>query len=126
MANRNVVAIRLTGSRMKLVFGCSEEKDITKLMEPFIPFVDTLYITKANNWRAAKTSLIEDRLKDFIINKKIAIPVSAAIESAISDSTDKDMICIFGSLFIIGEAREFLLDTFEEKNHHRSAHRFHY
>jgi dihydrofolate synthase/folylpolyglutamate synthase len=95
--------------RLFLVFGCSEEKDISQLLDPLIPLADRIYITKANIRRAAEPGLIKNQLKDIniIINEKI--PVSSAVDAAISEANSNDLVCICGSLFVVGEARERLV-----------------
>ncbi len=102
--------------KLYLVFGCSEEKDIKNVIKEFIKLADKIIITKSDNRRAAKPEMINKAVESLYtddINKKpeieISLPVSKAVKSALYLASNNDLVCICGSLFVVGEARETLL-----------------
>jgi dihydrofolate synthase/folylpolyglutamate synthase len=114
--------------KLILLFGCSEEKDIGQLLRDLAPLADRIILTKANIRRAAEPSMIIDSLdqsklpdNDLKVEKKI--PVSEAVKFALDQATKDDLICICGSLFVVGEAREMLQGVDEGE---MREHRIHY
>ena len=100
-----------------LVFGCSEEKDIQDLIKDLVPKADKIIISQSNNRRAAKPEMIMSAIDQLVGSAiktapaiDVKLPVSQAVKLALTQATKNDMVCICGSLFIVGEAREQLLD----------------
>ncbi len=108
--------------KLILVFGCSEEKDIKNLTEKIFPMADKIILTKANIRRAAEPELILDNIKDTNIEIEVKTPVKRAVDTALGEASAHDLICICGSLFVVGEARVYLLgqdNGLVEKKEHR-------
>jgi dihydrofolate synthase/folylpolyglutamate synthase len=110
---------------LHLVFGCSEEKDIKNLLDGLIPLAEKIFITKANIRRAADPELILEEIKDYNVNKIAVTPVKAAVKNALSEAAEDDLVCICGSLFIVGEARELWSSGLGETKNEK-IHRIHY
>jgi dihydrofolate synthase/folylpolyglutamate synthase len=91
---------------LHLVFGCSEEKDIKSIVQELIPLAQKIYITQADIRRAAKPDFILNQIEDYNLDKIVIKPVSAAVNTAIQQAQKHDLICVCGSLFVVGEARE--------------------
>ena len=108
-----------------LVFGCSEEKDIKSLVLELAPLAKKMIITQADIRRAAEPKMILKQMEDYDLETEIIIPVQAAVKSALSQAQNDDLICVCGSLFIVGEAREM---WYLEKNRNiaEKLHRIHY
>jgi dihydrofolate synthase/folylpolyglutamate synthase len=109
--------------KLILLFGCSEEKDIGELLHDLAQKADMIIISKANIRRAAEPDKINEainqlKLPSNDIRVETIIPVSDAVKFALKQAMKKDLICICGSLFIVGEAREvFLNDDFKQRKH---------
>jgi dihydrofolate synthase/folylpolyglutamate synthase len=105
--------------KMHLVFGCSEEKDIKNLLKDLAPMASRIILTQAGIRRAAKPELIFEQLQMMDIKKwksdeikiETSTPVSTAVENALAKTSNNDLVCICGSLFVVGEAREVLLNN---------------
>jgi dihydrofolate synthase/folylpolyglutamate synthase len=110
--------------KLILVFGCSEEKDIKKLIEPIIDLPNEIILTQANIHRAANPEMIKQEIKKPSIEPKIITSVRSAVELALEHATDNDLICICGSLFVVGEAREYWFGR--DENNDAKGHRIHY
>jgi dihydrofolate synthase/folylpolyglutamate synthase len=93
-------------NNLSLVFGCSEEKDIKGLLNGLLLLTSKIYITQADIRRAAEPDLILEQIKDYPVEKTVIKPVSAAVKTAIEQAEEDDLVCICGSLFVVGEARE--------------------
>ncbi|MCK5560347.1 MAG: bifunctional folylpolyglutamate synthase/dihydrofolate synthase, partial [Thermoplasmata archaeon] len=91
---------------LHLVFGCSEEKDIKSIAHEILPLAQKIYITQADIRRAAEPDLILKQIKDYNLDKIVIKPVSAAVNTAIQQAQKHDLVCVCGSLFVVGEARE--------------------
>lgn len=111
--------------KLSLVFGCSEEKDIKNLLINLLPLADKIYLTQANIRRAAEPEIILENVKNIDVKIKtsniiIKSPVATAVKTALDGADENDLVCICGSLFIVGEARDFLLkndNTITQKKH---------
>ncbi len=108
-----------------LVFGCSEEKNIKNLVSELIPLAKKIFITQANIRRAATPDLILKQIEDYNLEKAVVLPVKSAVNIAQEQADNDDLICICGSLFIVGEARE-LWTKGKDNNSIETVHRIHY
>src|SRR3989337_282039 len=115
--------------RLFLILGIMPDKDIKGIISTLAPIADTVILTRPKTERAASLEMLykeimdlritnyELRMKDSnrkskILNRKLKImlieDVQEACRTAISMSKAGDMLCITGSIFTVGEAREAL------------------
>jgi len=115
--------------RLFLILGIMADKDIKGIISALAPIADTVILTCPKTERAASLEMLykeimdlrvmnyELRMKDSnrkskILNRKLKImlieDVQEACRTAISMSKAGDMVCITGSIFTVGEARETL------------------
>lgn len=92
---------------LTLVFGAKGDKDIIGMMEELIPIVDQLIITQAVDSRAESPQEIVHITQDAGYQGDIqVIPVvSEAVEAAIASVGTDGLVCVTGSLYVVGEAR---------------------
>ena len=97
--------------RLILVLGVLKEKDIKTMMSAIVPLSDVIIVTKSANPRACDPLFLKETIERFDANKKIYVEASIheAIDHAKRIVKQKDMICVSGSLFTVGEARSYLL-----------------
>jgi dihydrofolate synthase/folylpolyglutamate synthase len=97
--------------RLILVLGMLKEKDIKTMISAIVPLSDFIIVTKSANPRASDPLFLKEAIERFDANKKIYIEISIpeAIDHAKRIAKQKDMICVSGSLFTVGEARSYLL-----------------
>lgn len=90
-----------------LVFGAKGDKDIHGMMEELLPIVDQIIITQAVDSRAESPEEIVHIVQDIGYQGEIqVIPVvSSAIAAATTSVGDTGMVCLTGSLYVVGEAR---------------------
>jgi dihydrofolate synthase/folylpolyglutamate synthase len=97
--------------RFILVLGVLKEKDIKTMVSTIIPLSDVIIVTKSANPRASDPLFLKETIEKFDVNKKIFIEdsIPEAIDHAKRIAKQKDMICVSGSLFTVGEARSYFL-----------------
>ena len=93
------------------VFGAMRDKDIKKMLSHISKTTDSIVLTKANVDRACNPEHIASLLKkqNFTGNIFIRKNVKNAVDFAIKNAGKNDLVCITGSLYIVGEARKELL-----------------
>jgi dihydrofolate synthase/folylpolyglutamate synthase len=96
---------------LSMVFGCSEEKNINSILHEILQKANKLYITQADIRRAAKPDQILKVIEKYDIKKIVVPDVKQAVKLAIDKSDPDDMVCVCGSLFVVGEARELWITT---------------
>jgi dihydrofolate synthase/folylpolyglutamate synthase len=112
-ALRDTIVENFPGKRLILILGVSQDKDIRRILKALIPISEEVVLTQADNPRAAGVDLIEHILKTQNQKFRIKIAKTKAIKSAIELAKSRagvnDLILVTGSLFLVGEARSFLL-----------------
>jgi dihydrofolate synthase/folylpolyglutamate synthase len=99
--------------RLILVLGVLKEKDIKTMMSAIVPLSDVIIVTKSANPRASDPLALKEAIERFDVHKKVYIEASIpeAINHAKRIAKQKDLICVSGSLFTVGEARSYLLSN---------------
>lgn len=95
--------------RLILVVGILEDKDIQRMLSEIIPVSDVVIVTKSKNARACEPTALKDRIKEIGYTKDLFVEKSLpkAIDHAKVMAGKKDLICISGSLYTVGEARSY-------------------
>ena len=92
--------------RLNLVFGILSDKNVQEMLDIITPIADTIILTKSHNNRACSPS----KLKEMITERDVVVmdEISKAIDYAKKISNKQDLICITGSLFTVGESKDYL------------------
>lgn len=92
-----------------ILLGILKDKDISKMVKIIVPMANHIIITKVKNPRGCEPEKIA-REAELVSTTKIIIKetVPESIEFARSISNKNDLICICGSLYLVGEARNYL------------------
>jgi dihydrofolate synthase/folylpolyglutamate synthase len=92
--------------KLILVIGILSDKNIKEMLEIITPISEVVIFTKSQNSRAEDPK----KLKEIINEKEVIVKdrIPNAIDYAKEIASKKDMICITGSLFTVGEARDYL------------------
>jgi dihydrofolate synthase/folylpolyglutamate synthase len=91
-----------------LIIGISGDKDIAGIVRELAPVFNKVIITAANNPRSAKFEVLASEFSRKGIKAQIAQDIPTAIKEASTIAAEDDLICITGSLFVVGEALETL------------------
>ena len=97
--------------RLLLVWGAMADKDIRTTLREVAPLADLIILTKAaESERAASPEQLEAVLSAALWEKaRHAASVPAALAQARALAAPDDLICISGSLYLVGAARQLLL-----------------
>ena len=93
-----------------MVIGIMQDKDINRMIETLTPDAHTVIFCKPKMDRAAGKTAIASCMAAFPKKKILWIEDTAtAVNKALELAAPDDLICVTGSLFTVGEAREYLL-----------------
>lgn len=101
-----------------VILGILGDKDQEKIIKHILSLTPIFIVTKPNNirvtnWRRVG-EIIEKKSKAQVIYEE---NVEEAIGKAVNLTNQEDLICITGSLYLIGEARQLVLNRFFEYKH---------
>jgi len=97
----------MADKKLTLVVGILDDKPYEKMLKHLVPCAQRVIITKAKIDRSLETDVLKAAVEK-ITNKKIEVieDVPMAVSHAISTCSEDDAICIAGSLYVAGEAKE--------------------
>ncbi|HSB03845.1 MAG TPA: folylpolyglutamate synthase/dihydrofolate synthase family protein [Thermodesulfobacteriota bacterium] len=96
--------------RLILLLGIMKDKDFRSVLKTLAPLADHIILSKPHMERASSPSLLLDQLGDTNGKKaEIVEDLPRAIEKGLSLTQREDLFCITGSLYTVGEARDYLL-----------------
>ena len=95
--------------RLILVLAIFADKDYKKMIQIIVPDADLVIAAKTENPRAASPRIIAKEAAQYIDQNKIIVTenIPQAINCALSNSNEDDLICITGSLYTAGEAKRY-------------------
>lgn len=117
-AKRLVQALRSTFSprRTLLVVGLGADKDVSgfaTVIADALPNLDVI-ATRSTIRRAAEPSAVAQAFAGAGAMARIAPSVSVAVDEALVEADPSDLICVTGSLYVVAEARSWLLGIMPE------------
>lgn len=92
-----------------LVFGAKSDKDIEGMLAELLPAVDYFIVTLALDSRAEAPDVIADiaRRQGFTGTIELIPFVPDALETARQYATQTGLVCVTGSIYLVGEVRTF-------------------
>ena len=101
-------ALRLEFPRRKIrfVLGLMADKDARAVVKPLIPLAHAIEATRPRGPRGLEPAVLARTIRG--VHVRTHADVAAAIGAARRDATARDVVCITGSLALVGEARDFL------------------
>jgi dihydrofolate synthase/folylpolyglutamate synthase len=102
---------------LTLVFGAMRDKQLEEIGEILFSVADVLILTPVENVRSASTETLQSIATRFARGAVIVTSSSAeALQAAIMRTPRDGLICIAGSLYLIGEVRPSILKIGLEEN----------
>jgi len=98
------LALYFKPARSILVFGVSGDKDIPGVVRELAPIFDEIIVTRAHNPRSASPEALAAEFAQYGLKVSVTQNISQAVEQARAMAGKEDLICITGSLFVVGEA----------------------
>ena len=101
---------------LTLVFGAMRDKQLDQIGEILFPMADVLVLTPIENPRSASIDLLQGIAERYATGTVIEAKSSAeALRIATERTPSEGLICVAGSLYLIGELRPLILRMSQEK-----------
>ncbi|UCD70778.1 MAG: bifunctional folylpolyglutamate synthase/dihydrofolate synthase [Syntrophobacterales bacterium] len=94
--------------RLLLVLGIMNDKDYRRIISILVPLADMTVLCRPRCERAALPQALFNEVNRIEKKGKIIEDVGEAVQHLLSIASEKDLICITGSFYTIGEAKAFL------------------
>jgi len=92
--------------RAILVIGASCDKDIVGIVSELFPLFDRVIVTRSRHPRAMATVPLVAEFARHGVKAQVVEDVPSALSQALALAGDRDLLCVAGSLFVVGEAME--------------------
>ena len=96
------------GNRLTLVIGILDDKPYRSMLKSLLPLANRVILTRAKINRALDPCKLLEVAGNFKLESKIIPDVAGAVKYAIATNSRAGVICIAGSLYVVGEAKEAL------------------
>lgn len=96
-------------NRLFLVLGIMMDKDFRSIISKLAPLADKIVLTEPKMDRSASPQVLYEEIKKHHKEAEIVGDVKEAVSLAISLAQREDMVCVTGSIFTVGEARELFV-----------------
>jgi dihydrofolate synthase/folylpolyglutamate synthase len=105
-------------NKITLVFGAMRDKDLSEIASILFPLAENLILTRAENPRSATPEKLREFVPQNFPTEKVFVAesVSEAIKKAREITAPEDLICVTGSLYLIGEAKSITNYEFQITN----------
>lgn len=104
---------------LTIVFGAMRDKKLERIAEEIFPIADCLILTTIQNPRSASVATLAPLATKFTRGIVIETESSAAaVRTALTQTPAGGLICITGSLYLIGETRPLIQKLAEENYDH--------
>ncbi|MBI1912490.1 MAG: bifunctional folylpolyglutamate synthase/dihydrofolate synthase [Deltaproteobacteria bacterium] len=94
--------------KLTLVLGIMADKDIDGIIKRLAPLADWVIITRPKTDRAASLELLSERLKNYPCEVTAEKNLKKACRMALLEAGRLDAVCVTGSIFTVGEAKQCL------------------
>ncbi|NOY68673.1 MAG: bifunctional folylpolyglutamate synthase/dihydrofolate synthase [Deltaproteobacteria bacterium] len=109
------------GRKITLIIGILDDKPYKGMLNAIIPLCNRIIITEPDIDRAFPPARLLPAVLKFTRHTEIIPRVKDAVDHAINTTSSEDMVCVAGSLYVVGEARQFLeqLKLVSDVNYHK-------
>jgi dihydrofolate synthase/folylpolyglutamate synthase len=94
-----------------MIFGAMSDKAIAGMAEMLFPFATTVIATRINNPRSADPLVISEAATQLATPSLRAESVTQALTQALQRTPMNGLICVCGSLYLIGEVKRWLAEA---------------
>jgi len=106
---REALARDFSYSRCYLLLGIMKDKEIKEIVSILAPIAYEAVLCKPNQDRAISPDLLLQALEQSGGKGRIIQDVREGLKTLLSIAGDDDLICVTGSFYTVGEAREYLI-----------------
>ncbi len=92
--------------RLRLVLGLTEGKDALGVLTALVPRAHRVYLTRSTHERSARPEELLEVARELAPHTQVQVlqDVSAALAAALAEASQRDLVLVTGSLFLVGEA----------------------
>jgi dihydrofolate synthase/folylpolyglutamate synthase len=90
--------------RLILVFGISDRKDAETMAREIVPVADSVIVTRAA-YRGIDPEYLLSLMRPYGVPCAVAPTPARAMDAALAQAHTNDLVCVTGSLFLVGEVR---------------------
>jgi len=102
--------------RLVLVWASMADKDMNRTLIAIAPLADEIILTQPEAERSAAPEILFRLLPDNLQNKTVCVrDVKDALQLAVKKSRPASMICVAGSLYLVGRVRQILCGELVQK-----------
>jgi dihydrofolate synthase/folylpolyglutamate synthase len=105
---KEAIAQEFPHERLFLVLGIMNDKDYRRIISILVPSADMTVLCKPRCERAAPPQMLLNEVKRIEKKGEIVEDVGEAVQHLLSMASERDIICITGSFYTIGEAKDYL------------------
>lgn len=91
-----------------LIIGILDDKPYKEILESLVPACKKVILTHPKTGRAIDAETLSKAAKTLIKDVEIIQDIDKAVIYAVENAGPKDAICIAGSLYVVGEAKEII------------------
>ena len=102
------LANNLAGLALTLVIGILDDKPYKAMLKSLLPLSSRVILTRAKIDRALNPQKLMEVTQNYNIESTIVPDVAGAIKHAVDTNPPQGAICVAGSLYVVGEAKEAL------------------
>ncbi len=97
------------GKNITLVIGILNDKPYAAMLRNLLPLCRKVILTRPVIDRALDTEKLHQVVRNYPVEASVIPDVAKAVQTAISTAELSDVVCIAGSLYVVGEARAYFL-----------------
>ncbi|HEU5179207.1 MAG TPA: folylpolyglutamate synthase/dihydrofolate synthase family protein [Candidatus Polarisedimenticolia bacterium] len=97
-----------SGRKIIMIFGAMQDKDLPGIMEPLFRCASRVILARAETPRAADPRILEGLARRYHGSVLAAPSLGAALSTAYAEAGPDDVICITGSLYLVGDVKAIL------------------
>jgi len=110
---RETVEEYFPGRPVVIVFGVSDDKDITGIVRALTPGTIEIICSQSTHPRSMNAHKLKEKIDIEDIPVKVVLPIGQALDEAIADAHSGAVVLVIGSIFVAATAR---IDWFEKMN----------
>ncbi len=99
-----------------LVIGMLADKERVKVVDELAPLAKASIVTKPNSPRSGDWEKLAEELAKYLPNVQIKESIPVAVETGLTLANPEDLVCITGSLYMVGEARRIWYENGSKLN----------
>jgi dihydrofolate synthase/folylpolyglutamate synthase len=93
--------------RLIVVFGVLDDKDYRGMLRRLAPLADRLILTRPDSERSLHPEALLNAAMRYSVHPEIRAVPGEALRLALADAARDDLICVTGSLYLMGAVRRF-------------------